>query len=70
MNPWQEQHTQREAAFQDDSRVADRLVAMEYDDVPEAAACRCGGTLWWKATVGAFKCATCGVLCTEEGDYL
>lgn len=27
-------------------------------------------TLWWKASVGAYKCTTCGALMTSAGVYL
>ena len=69
-NPWQEEHRQREGAFQDSQAIADAVVANEYSGAPKPIPCPgegCEGTAFYKATIGAMKCTTCGGLCDSSG---
>lgn len=71
-NPWQELHTLGESAYTDDEytdSMAREVVANEYRDTDQCATeCPCGGTLHYKATIGALKCPDCGQLADINGD--
>jgi len=76
-NPWMEQHVAAEADFQHGSArqrwaVARKLVALEYSGMDEFARdCPCGGTLWYRATIGALACPHCGQLArTGTGELI
>lgn len=63
-NPWQDQHAAHEVEFYTGggytARMARQVVAGEYASAPAPVPCDCGGTLHYKATVGALVCPTCG----------
>jgi hypothetical protein len=70
-NPWQEQHAEREVAFQDNSHTARAVVDNEYRDAPKEVPCLtpgCAGLAFYKATIGAMKCTRCGALYHTNGD--
>ena len=69
-NPFYQAHLAAERAFNSDG-TSTELVDMEYLDAPEPMACpveKCGGTLFYKAIVGAMKCPDCGALADCNGD--
>lgn len=69
-NPWIAAHVAAETDYQDGDRaLAARLVATEYADAPEPLACRCGATMFWKATIGAMKCPSCAALANSHGTF-
>lgn len=76
INPHRVAHTDAEVTFQDGNfAVASALVGNEYSGIRnESAPCRCGGTLWYKATIGAWKCVDCGdlakVYAPDDIDYI
>lgn len=65
-NPWHEQHAQAETEMQEgDAGLAQALVANEYRDAPREFPCNtpgCIGFAFYKATIGAMKCTSCGAL--------
>jgi hypothetical protein len=66
-NPWFELHVIDEAASSGWA-VARKLVANEHSLAPvQQMPCPCGGKLWWKATIGARKCPSCGQLARYNG---
>lgn len=65
-NPYIEEHVQREAAFS--GPCARSLVENEYAGAPAPVPCTCGGTAFYKATIGAMKCTSCGALYFDDGD--
>lgn len=70
-NPWQAQHRADEMAYTggEYSRArANAAVDFEYEGAPEAVDCTCGGKAFYKATIGAMKCTTCGDLYNTHGD--
>ena len=71
-NPWQAQHRADEMAFTDGeySRArANAAVDFEYESAPAPVDCEdpCDGTAYYKATIGALKCTTCGALYDTNG---
>ena len=69
-NPWIAEHIAAETDFQDGDRaLAERLVTIEYADAPDPIVCphHCGGTAYYKSTIGAYKCPGCGGLATYNG---
>jgi hypothetical protein len=70
-NPWIEGHIHAETDFQDgDRRLAKALVLNEYRGAPDPVPCDCGGQAFYKATIGAMKCPTCGDLYDTQGDKI
>lgn len=68
-NPFIEEHVRREVPFADgDYRSARAIVESEYANAPDPVPCRCGGTAFYKATIGAMKCTSCGDLYFADGD--
>lgn len=71
-NPWIEGHIAAETHFQDGDRgLAAAIVRNEYAGADPPVECpqdNCDGTAWYKATIGAHKCTTCGGLCDSNGD--
>lgn len=65
-NPWFELHVVDEAASSGWA-VARQLVSNEYRGAPLPMPCACGGVLWWRATIGARKCPSCGQLANASG---
>lgn len=65
-NPYVEEHVQAELAF--DPMNARHIVESEYANAPDPIPCTCGGTAFYKATIGAMKCTTCGALYFGDGD--
>lgn len=63
-NPWIAPHVSAERIMGGNPAVA----AAEYADAPGPFPCDCGGTYWYKATIGAGKCTSCGELCDSHGD--
>jgi hypothetical protein len=67
-NPYLEGHIEGETVFQGgDRELATQLVTSEYEG-QDPMPCDCGGTLFYKATVGAYKCPDCGVLTDSSGE--
>lgn len=70
-NPHIEQHIAAEMAFCDNDleralardRVKSEYAGMAEYDTP----CSCGGTLSYRATIGALKCPDCGQLAHTDG---
>lgn len=72
-NPWIAEHVETETDFQDGDRaLAERLVAIEYADAPPPIVCPhgCGATSYFKSTIGAYKCPSCGGLADYHGDRI
>jgi len=77
-NPWIAQHIEGETLFQSgDGRsarrgrqIAEAVVASEYLGAPGPFPCPCGGTFWYRATIGAHKCPDCDRLALSEDDII
>lgn len=72
-NPWIEQHVAAETVHQrhfgrNARAVAQQLVALENSGAPEPLPCSCGGTAWFRATVGVRMCPDCRAMYHGNGD--
>ena len=67
-NPYVAAHMTAEAAFNEGvpREVWERRLRAEYEGMPPRP-CDCGGTAWFKATIGVRKCDRCGALWHDDG---
>lgn len=68
-NPWVAAHIDAETDYQGGDRsLAATLVKMEYALGPDPIPCpHCPETTFWRATVGAMVCPSCGGLARSSG---
>lgn len=71
-NPWFQDHLAGERAYQSGVPFSywSRIVASEFEGFEKPITCSGGHTSWWKATVGAYKCPTCGELELSNGQVI
>jgi ribosomal protein L37AE/L43A len=69
-NPWMQQHINGELEYtggEYTSREAVRRVKFEFAGAPDPIPCGCGKKAFYRATVGAMQCPSCGSLYRTSG---
>lgn len=66
-NPWIARHIDDESAYQP-RWLARKLVLLEFAGCPDPTPCECGGTAWFRATVGSLMCPDCRRLYYPDGE--